>query len=148
MGARWAWFAKCPDGHVYSGFSGGADDCYECRKPPAIEIECQHLWDLTSPCNCREEIAKLPRVTKTLKEWLEASSETRREWLQNDVILESQDDQLLRWVVALRYHGSIIPDSAMISLSEKMKAKINPLDPLDARPGGDDLIDGNEHEFS
>lgn len=39
MGARWAWTAVCsgPEHHVYSNFSGGADDCYECGAEPEME---------------------------------------------------------------------------------------------------------------
>ena len=39
MGARWAWTAVCsgPEHHIYSNFSGGADDCYECGAEPEVE---------------------------------------------------------------------------------------------------------------
>lgn len=39
MGARWAWTAVCsgPAHHIYSNFSGGADDCYECGAEPECE---------------------------------------------------------------------------------------------------------------
>ena len=39
MGARWAWTAVCSgsEHHVYSNFSGGADDCYECGAEPERE---------------------------------------------------------------------------------------------------------------
>lgn len=58
MGARWLWFAVCVNGHEYSNFSGGADACYECEAPPAIEVICPH-WalELEEPCDC-EEVAK------------------------------------------------------------------------------------------
>lgn len=41
MGARWAWTAVCcgPEHHVYSNFSGGADDCYECGAEPELEFD-------------------------------------------------------------------------------------------------------------
>lgn len=61
MGARWAWVAICEAGHVYSNFSGGADDCYECGKPPAREIQCPHLWD-DRPCDCKERILVDPSL--------------------------------------------------------------------------------------
>lgn len=59
MGARWAWWAKCPNGHIYSNFSGGADNCYECDLPPAVELDCQHWWKGYENCDCKEQIKKL-----------------------------------------------------------------------------------------
>lgn len=52
MGARWAWFAKCPNGHLYGNFSGGADNCYECGEEPAETVDCCHqMFDV---CDCKE----------------------------------------------------------------------------------------------
>lgn len=55
MGARWQWFARCPNGHVYSNFSGGADNCYTCDQPPVEVIDCPH-WGIEAACNCEEEL--------------------------------------------------------------------------------------------
>jgi len=59
MGARWAWFAKCPSGHIYGGFSGGADRCGECDSFPETEIQCSHMWT-DDPCNCKELLENPP----------------------------------------------------------------------------------------
>lgn len=58
MGARWPWVAKCPEGHIYSNFSGGADDCYECGKEPEVETYCPHLWDEEGRCDCAEVLER------------------------------------------------------------------------------------------
>lgn len=52
MGARWAWFARCVNGHVYGNFSGGPDNCYECNGDPVESVDCEHLYG-DKPCNCR-----------------------------------------------------------------------------------------------
>ena len=53
MGARWLWYAVCPNGHEYDNFSGGADPCYECGEEPAVVVDCPH-WATEEPCNCRQ----------------------------------------------------------------------------------------------
>lgn len=62
MGARWAWTAVCsgPEHHVYSNFSGGADDCYECGAEP--EVEYQDDMEGTGPPNGAEEYAAQRRA--------------------------------------------------------------------------------------
>ena len=57
MGARWYWVAKCPNGHVYSNFSGGADDCYECGAEPEKVIDCPH-WATDEPCDCMSQLTE------------------------------------------------------------------------------------------
>ena len=53
MGARWSWSAICEKGHIYGNFSGGADDCPICGKPPVNEIMDEGM--------SREEIEKILR---------------------------------------------------------------------------------------
>ena len=57
MGARWAWYARCGNGHIYSNFSGGPDDaCYECGASPVDSIDCQHFWN-GADCDCKVALA-------------------------------------------------------------------------------------------
>lgn len=56
-----AWTALCPNGHFYSGFSGGAPSCYECDLPPAREIACPHLMGQNEDkCDCATIILEPP----------------------------------------------------------------------------------------
>ena len=66
MGARWAWTAVCsgPEHHVYSNFSGGADDCYECGAEPEVEYRDDMSWD---PPNGAEEYAARRRAGVTVE---------------------------------------------------------------------------------
>ena len=43
LGARWSWSAICADGHIYGGFSGGANECPQCGEPPVREIQDEGL---------------------------------------------------------------------------------------------------------
>ena len=67
MGARWAWTAVCSGSghHVYSNFSGGADDCYECGAEP--EVEYQDDMDGGGPPNGAEEYAARRRAGITVE---------------------------------------------------------------------------------
>lgn len=56
MGARWAWEARCKNGHCYGNFSVGADDCYTCGEPPVEVIDCEHWVSGYEGCKCRETI--------------------------------------------------------------------------------------------
>jgi len=64
MGARWAWTAVCsgPEHHVYSNFSGGADDCYECGAEPEVEYNNDAEG---APPNGAEEYAERRRAGVT-----------------------------------------------------------------------------------
>ena len=56
MGARWSWYARCPNGHIYSNFSGGADPCDECGLTPIRIIDCPHWMVDEENCDCAERI--------------------------------------------------------------------------------------------
>ena len=57
MGARWAWYARCEAGHIFSNFSGGSDgvcDAVEgCNAAVDCEIQCPHMFD-EEPCDCEK----------------------------------------------------------------------------------------------
>lgn len=55
MGARWQWFALCPEGHRYGNFSGGADPCYTCGKEPVDVIDCMHDYE-GEKCDCMAQL--------------------------------------------------------------------------------------------
>jgi len=67
MGARWAWTAVCSgvEHHVYSNFSGGADDCYECGAEP--EVEYQDDMDGDGPPSGAEDYAARRRAGVTVE---------------------------------------------------------------------------------
>lgn len=64
MGARWAWEARCPNGHCYGNFSGGADLCPTCNEEPEAVIDCEH-WYRMENCNCREQIKTVHKIECT-----------------------------------------------------------------------------------
>ena len=74
MGARWAWTAVCsgPEHHVYSNFSGGADDCYECGAKPEVEYQDDMFGE--GPPNGAQEYAARRRAGVTV-EAIETESE-------------------------------------------------------------------------
>ena len=57
MGARWYWFALCENGHVYSNYSGGPDDCYFCEAPMMTSIDCQHRTG--EECDCEKLLRRV-----------------------------------------------------------------------------------------
>ena len=69
MGARWAWTAVCsgPEHHVYSNFSGGADDCYECGAEPEVGYRDDMFDDVAAP-NGAEEYAARRRAGSTVEQ--------------------------------------------------------------------------------
>lgn len=117
MGARWLWYARCPNGHTYSNFSGSAEPCCECGMPPEWTLDCPHeMWDGAGDvCDCPERI-KIPaasagchRLAEIREKELRAERQRVREkaLVILDLILdrmtpemiEREPEKIIEWIV-------------------------------------------------
>jgi hypothetical protein len=119
MGARWEWHAKCANGHVFSGFSGGSDGYCSCGGRVTEEYQCDYgtEWGYNNKpcplcpgyvppvihgcpsCGASHEVKHI--TTHTPKPWTTTHSPTG-EWL----ITSTHDPEGLDDDVALVYGGN------------------------------------------
>lgn len=139
MGARWAWWARCPSGHVYSNFSGGADDCYECDKEPVKVIDCHHWVNNYEGCDCREQIKQPPpgaRQARSRQNGLNLCYEERLRKVeaQRDLLLKKCQN-VAAWLDRLSAHAAeLATDTRFPALAAANKA-----DALNYKATADDI---------